>query len=399
MTGFQPSAHSTTTMDNDCFRNFTRAGDIRHGLPALAYTGEEFHALENQRLFPRAWVFAGFAHEMPARGDLRPVSVAGRPVLLVRGEQGGIAAFHNVCRHRCLKLVDEPGNAGRLIRCPYHSWTYGLDGRLRAAPYFGGADHQPAAGFDPHKTGLAPIPCEVWHDWIFVRLDGNPAAAFDEFIAPLAERLGHLDLTRIKPVAMLDFGAIHTNWKFLMENFIEPYHVQFVHSTTTDQPLTDHAAFIDRHCLGCVVKLPPDHIPHTPRTSSARADRLAVDSHFFTLFPNFVIATYAPNQLGVHLNTPLDAGRTHQRRAIYLLGDDDPPAGEVDALRALWRKVHAEDHAMCKRLQHGRRSPVADDGGWLSPVWETSVRRFQELVYDAVSSFQSGDSDSGGAKK
>ena len=382
-------------MNSKSFENFTRAGDVRHGLPAFAYTSEEFHALENECLFSRSWVFAGFAHEIPERGDVLPIEVAGRPVLLVRGEDGArggngngngngngkgkITAFHNVCRHRCLKLVDQPGNVGRLIRCPYHSWTYDLSGALRASPFFGGVDNQTPVGFDRKQNGLATIRCAVWHDWIFVNLDGN-ALSFEEFIQPLSTRLAHLDLTRMKPVTMLDFGLVNTNWKFLMENFIEPYHVQFVHSTTTDQPLTDHAAFIDRHCLGCTVEISANKT----HAEQPEGDTLAVDSSFLTLFPNFVLATYAPDQLGVHLNTPTNASQTSQRRVIYLLRDGDVPTGEIDALRDLWWKVHEEDHAMCERLQLGRKSAVADGGGWLSPVWEISVRRFQEMVYDSI---------------
>lgn len=201
--------------------------------------------------------------------------------------------------------------------------------------------------------------------------------SFEDFIEPVATRLAQWDLSNLKPVATLDFGAINTNWKFLMENFIEPYHVQFVHSTTTEQPLADHAAFIDRHCLGCTVDVSAN------KTNNA-SDTLAVNSDYITLFPNFVLATYVPDQLGVHLNTAIDAGQTHQRRAIYLLRDDDASAQEVETLERLWTKVHAEDHAMCERLQLGRMSMVAEDGGWLSPTWETSVRRFQELVYDAT---------------
>ena len=364
----------TTTIVNKIFDSFLRPGDLLHGLPALAYNSEEFHALENERLFPRSWVPAGFVHEMPKCGDVRPVSVGGRPVLLVRGKQGTIRAFHNVCRHRCLQLVDAPGNAGRLIRCPYHSWAYDLEGALRAAPFFGGVDNQTPAGFDMKQNGLAAVRCAVWHDWIFVNLDGD-APSFEEFIQPLAERLAHLDWKLLRPVAMLDFGVVNSNWKFLMENFIEPYHVQFVHSTTTDLPLVNHKAFIDRHCLGC-------NAESSAHTTAAPTDTLAVDSSYLTLFPTFVLATYAPDQLGVHLNTPVNAEQTHQRRMIYLLRDADAPATEVAALRDLWRKVHAEDHAMCERLQFGRRSPVADEGGWLSPQWEPGVRRFQELVYD-----------------
>ncbi len=365
-------------MNKDPFQSFHDSTPVRHGLPAVAYTSEQFHAVENDRLFPHNWVFAGFVHEMPRCGDVRPVDVGGRPVVLVRGANNKISAFHNVCRHRCLKLVDAPGNAGRLIRCPYHSWTYDLDGALRAAPFFGGDDHHPPDGFRLADNGLHRVDCQVWHDWIFINLDGK-AMPFEDFIQPLSVRLAHLDMTMLMPVAVIDFGIVNTNWKFLMENFIEPYHVQFVHSTTTEQPLTDHAAFIDRHCLGCTVE-----ISAHKTAEQSNHDTLAVDSSFLTLFPNFVLGTYAPNQLGVHLNTPQNAKQTHQRRAIYLLRDGDASAEEIATLQKLWTKVHAEDHAMCERLQLGRQSVMAQNGGWLSPKWEISVRRFQELVYDAV---------------
>ncbi|MGR3984402.1 MAG: aromatic ring-hydroxylating dioxygenase subunit alpha [Gammaproteobacteria bacterium] len=369
-------------MSHHAFQHFTHRGKILHGLPPCAYTDAGFHARENERLFARAWTFAGFAHELPRRGDVMPVSVAGQPILLLRN-QSGIAAFHNICRHRCLKLVDQPGNVGKLIRCPYHAWAYDLSGALRATPFFGGVENNLPDGFRPQDHGLLAVRCAVWHDWVFVNPDGA-AMAFAEFIAPLEAQLANWDLTQLAPLAVLDFGAVGANWKFLMENFIEPYHVQFVHATTTKQPLADHAPFIDRHCLGCSVKLPakPRDGQAGMTSGAAAGGALAVDSSYFTLFPNFVLATYAPDQLGVHLNTPLDAAHTRQRRAIYLLRE--ARAGEAAELENLWRKVHAEDHAMCERLQQGRQSAAAADGGRLSPVWEISVRRFQELVYDAL---------------
>ena len=118
----QPLEHA---VDLDGLRYFSDGGAPAHGLPSSAYTGQAFHALEKERLFPRAWVFVGFVHELGKPGDVVPVGVAGRPVILVSGKNGEIQAFHNVCRHRCLKLVDAPKNVGRVITCPYHTWTYG----------------------------------------------------------------------------------------------------------------------------------------------------------------------------------------------------------------------------------------------------------------------------------
>ena len=357
------------------FAAFMHDGDVRHGLPPIAYTAEAYWRLENATLFQNHWVFVGFVHEIARVGDVVPTTTAGMPIFLVRGEDGEIRAFHNICLHRCLKLVENPGNVGRRIRCPYHSWTYDLDGALRATPSFGGTGKHTPDGFDSNLC-LHPIRCEVWHDWIFVNL-GDDAGNFVEFINPIAERLSDIDFDGVTAVATLDFGEIKTNWKFLMENFIEPYHVQFVHAQTTSQPLADHSPIVDGHCLGSAVDIsrPVDD-----------GDTLAVDSRYLGLFPNFVLGRYFPDQLGVHLNIPVSAGCTHQRRVIYATEGKQFSPDEVEKLKILWRKVHAEDHEICTRLQLGRASAAAADGGWLSPHWEGGVRQFQELALAAVKS-------------
>jgi choline monooxygenase len=350
---------------------------IAHGLPGDAYTSAEFLRLEQDSLFSRQWVFAGFAHDLRRAGDVRPLEVAGQPLFLLRDATGGVIAFHNLCRHRNLKLIDAADNCGKLIRCPYHSWSYDLCGALRNAPCFGGEQRELPAGFELDDYGLWPVACEVWHDWIFVNLAPEPAS-FDAFLAPLRRQLGSTDASAYVPVATLDFGEIGCNWKLLMENFIEPYHVQFVHRTTTRQPLEDHFTIVDEHCIGSAVELGPSE----PEDANPLA--LEVTSRYLTLFPNFVMGSYQPDQLGVYLNEPLGAERTRQRRVIYRHRDAHYSDAQLCQLETLWREVHAEDHAMCERLQQGRHSPLATDGGVLSPRWEIGVRRFQEMVADAV---------------
>lgn len=360
----------------DSLRAFFEQRPVAHGLPAFAYTSQEYWQLENETLFRNNWIFAGFAHQLPNAGDVAPLTIGGHPVFLVRNKEHQIKAFHNACRHRCLKLIDELGNAGPRLRCPYHSWVYDLNGNLRSTPYLGGPGHHDAPGFDRADHGLLPVGCAVWHDWVFVNLGAAPEP-FEQVVSPLRSRLSGVDLDVVTPVATLEFGEVHCNWKLLMENFIEPYHVQFVHSTTTDQPLTDHKTIIDGRCLGSAVDL--------SRPVEGKQNTLAVDSRYLTLFPNFVIGTYCPDQIGVHLNLPLDVDRTLQIRVIYVTDGNTRSDAEIGRLEALWHKVHKEDHAMCERLQLGRASPVAEIGGVLSPHWENSVRRFQELVLAAVS--------------
>ena len=353
---------------------FWETGGPAHGLPAGAYTDERFWEIERDTVLAENWVCVGFAHELAEPGDAMPVSVAEKPVLLVRNASRQIGAFHNVCRHRCLMLVDRPKNVGKLIRCPYHSWVYGLDGALRSAPYFGGTGQQRPEGFDPADHGLEPVRVAVWHDWIFVNLDGK-APPFEEYAAPLISRLEGIDFDKVKPLATLDFGEVATNWKFIMENFIEPYHVGFVHPTTTDQPLKDHYTIVDGVCLGSAVDLSKE---------IGTSINLAVSSRYLTLFPNFIIGRYFPDQLGAYLNLPLGPGRTAQKRALYSTEGQALSEAEIDGLKKLWWDVHKEDHAMCERLQLGRASPVAESGGVLSPHWEDSVRAFQELVVKAT---------------
>jgi choline monooxygenase len=364
-------------LDAAFLTNFYTTGPVARGLPGEAYTSEAFMQLEREHLFNDHWVFVGFAHQLARSGDVRPIEVGGLPLFLLRDQQQRIVAFHNVCRHRNLQLIDAAGNCGKLIRCPYHSWSYDLCGALKNAPYFGGQKSAVPEGFRYEENGLAPVQCEVWHDWIFVNLSPRPMS-FDDFLAPIKRQLGDNDVSDYIPLTTVDLGEVPCNWKLLMENFIEPYHVQFVHKSTTEQPLEDHRTVIDEHCLGSAVELSEEQV------ASARAGTLGVTSHYLTLFPNFVMGTYQPDQLGVHLNEPLAAGLTRQCRVIYSHKDAGYSDAKIQQLADLWHSVHLEDHAMCVRLQQGRQSPLAALGGVLSPHWENSVRQFQERVADAI---------------
>ena len=347
---------------------------IANGLPSVAYTDEKFLALESDTVFAKNWAFVGFVHELVKPGDVLPIELAGKPLLLVKNIKGEIVAFHNVCRHRCLKLVDQPKNTGKLIRCPYHSWTYDLDGNLIASPHFGGTGKHKPNGFEPRKHGLESVRTKVWHDWIFVNLN-KKAPPFEKYVKKFSRQLNDIDLEKIKPVATLDFGEISTNWKFLVENYIEPYHVQFVHPKTTSQPLKDHYTIVDGNCFGSGVDLNEEN------TSSGN---LSVSSRYLSLFPNFIIGTYYPNQIGVYLNLPVDCGRTIQKRIIYAANGYKITTKEANSLKKLWWDVHKEDHDICERLQLGRASPVSAKGGILSPHWEKSVREFHKHVIKSV---------------
>ena len=356
---------------------FDTHGPLATGLPAFAYAKDAFFSLEQEKLFPNNWVCVGYSHDLPNTGDVLPIDLCGRPIVLVRNNFGSISAFQNVCRHRCMKLVDKKTNVGRLFKCPYHAWAYDLDGNLRAAPHFGGINNQKPNSFDFSNYGLVPINIDTWGQWIFINLNGN-AGNLKEHVKPLENRLKGINLNDLRLVGVLDFGEINTNWKFLMENFIEPYHVPVVHKSTTDQPLGDHYVVSDGKCLGSAVDISSD------KDDDELGDSLNVSSRYLTLFPNFVLGRYFPDQLGVYVNLPVSSSRTHQYRAIYKTDGVDAGGQETETLMKLWWDVHKEDHEMCERLQQGRSSAISSEGGILSPHWETSVREFQDLVMSAI---------------
>ena len=345
------------------------------GLPAKSYTDNEFWEKECNTVLSDGWLFVGFTHEFSKSGDVLPLFIAGNPILLVKNQINKITAFHNVCSHRCLKLVNENKNVGKLIRCPYHSWSYDLQGNLKSAPHIGGTNQHQPKGFNLNEHGLKPIRIHIWHDWIFINLNGK-AKKFEEYARPLIKKFEDVDFNKLKYAATLDFGKINTNWKFLIENFIEPYHVQFVHKTTTNQLLKDHYTIVDGICYGSGVDVKEE--------DNKNSKALSVSSRYLSLFPNFIIGSYYPNQIGVYLNVPISPGITSQKRIIYTIDGKEMTKEETDMTKKIWWSVHKEDHEICERLQEGRASPASDEGGLLSPYWEKGVQKFQKLIIQAT---------------
>ena len=341
------------------------------GLPAKSYTDNEFWEKECNTVLSNGWLFVAFSHEFTKTGDVLPIFIAGKPILLVKNQNNKITAFHNVCSHRCLKLVNEKKNVGKLIRCPYHTWSYDLQGKLIAAPHIGGINKHKPKGFNFKNHGLKPIRIHIWNDWIFINLNGK-AKKFEEYAKPLFSKFKNIDFDKLTYVATLDFGKINTNWKFLIENFIEPYHVQFVHKTTTNQPLKDHYTIVDGICYGSGVNVKQE--------DNKNANALSVSSKYLSLFPNFIIGSYYPNQIGVYLNIPISPSITSQKRIIYTIDGAVMTKKERDITKKIWWNVHKEDHEICERLQEGRSSPASNDGGLLSPYWEKGVQIFQKLI-------------------
>ena len=196
-------------------------GGVERALPRSAYVDPEVWEAERERLFAHQWVCVAREEDVPEPGDVCAVDVAGESVLLVR-DGDALRGFYNVCRHRGSQLVD-PGCSTHVaggLRCPYHAWTYGLDGGLRRAPF---VDDLDTASFGLHPVGLA-----TWGGWVFVHLTPTEAPPLADQLGPIPERLRRYPLADLRRGARLEYD-VAANWKVIAENFNECYHCGPVH--------------------------------------------------------------------------------------------------------------------------------------------------------------------------
>lgn len=364
-----------------------RNGPIARGLPRAAYLDPEVLSVEIERWLARSWLFAGLAHDVPEPGDVVPIPYL--RLFLVRDNAGEIRAFHNVCRHRGHELVQAPLRRCRHIVCPYHAWRYDLTGALKSTSYFAGPQGGSVAGFDPESFGLKAVRCARWLDWVFVNLDGT-APPLEEFLAPLQAQLSGRDLSTPRPFHDLEHGEVKANWKLILENSLEPYHTPFVHARTgAGIPLQDHFMICEDRLLGCAIEAGKHQGPEAARASeSGLVDgSLAATSYFFVLPPLFVFVLYADRVIIVHRNLPSmeRPDRTWRTVHLYSLGETPLTESEVAEWQALEHKIHIEeDGPVYESLQRGKLSPASDDGGVLSPVWESAIRGFYRQWGEAL---------------
>jgi choline monooxygenase len=356
-------------------------------LPARAYTDAAWFAAEQHAVFAAGWVWAGFEHWVPATGDVHPVSVGGQPLLIVRGTDGDVAVLHNVCRHRGLLLCEEAGHRSRL-RCPYHGWTYSLDGALQATPYWersreGGPDDETRA-----ELHLVPVPSATWAGMVFVDL-GDTGVPFETAIAPLSVRWAPFDLGRLTHADTRRYD-IDANWKLVVENFLDFYHLPFIHpqvgpasiALDVDDLVLDERIIGGTYPRGAAGKAAKTvrPLPTFGEVPQAVRDRQDI----FCVFPNALLFIEA-DWFQVIAFEPVDAHHTVEHMAVFVdrdaMGDDMRPARR--ALADVLFGVNDQDVSVLRRLQAGRASTVADRNH-LVTHWDQITARFQLLVAAAT---------------
>jgi choline monooxygenase len=351
-------------------------------LPNAAYTAQSVLEVERKTFFTEDWVFAAVGAQLPDRGDVLPLTVAGLPVLLVRDKDSRINAFHNVCRHRGVQLVAEPQKRRPMLVCRYHSWTYALDGTLTRTPCFSGPEDHDSPGIDRAKMGLERIACEVWNDLVFINVSGK-AAPLARALAPLSARWAHYDMTKLRHGGSCTF-ELAANWKLAIENFLESYHLPWAHpSLNRASKMEVHYSMVEDLYLGQGSHLyDPKTVGHAelPRFPGLTKAQQTV-AEYPTLLPNLMLGIH-PDYLFVFGVDPLSTDRTAETFHFYFVGEAALSAELAPArerVMALWQKTNREDIAMVEGMQIGRQSPGYHDGRF-SPYHEVTTHEFQRRI-------------------
>ena len=327
---------------------------MQQTLPARLYADPDAWARERQSVFAGAWLFLGHEAEAPEPGDWITADIAGWKLVLVRGKDGALRAFHNVCRHRAGPLVEgERGSCEGELVCRYHGWRYTLDGRLRSAVGFG-----PADGFDPRDFGLYPVRTELWRGLVFACV-GEPDQPLADLVAPLERLLDGRGLRFAAP-ALRRAHALACDWKTYAENYLEGYHIGSVHPALADE--LGGAEYRIR-VEGDLVIQEAVGVNDGPQAGV-----------WGWLWPNLAVNVYRDSAM-LERMTPLGPGRT---RLDYLFLHDGGADALGEALIASDR-LTGEDAAICEAVQQNLQSGVYE-AGVLSPRHEPAVAWFQTRI-------------------
>jgi len=346
-------------------------------LPYDWYADPAVLRLEQRHVFARSWQYAARLDQVAEPGRLTTAWAGSLPLVLARARDGELRGFVNVCRHRGHLLCD--GDARReAIQCPYHAWTYGLDGSLRNAPR---ADREP--GFDRDALGLVPVAVEVFGPFVFVNPDTGAAPLADalgDLPAHLAE--GGIDVDALRFHSRAESDDYACNWKICVENFLECYHCSVAHPALAK--VLDVSA--DAYALAAQGALASQFGRPRERGDEARA---VAHGQFHLLFPGTVV-NVMPGQPNLSIGPIVPRGPERTFRFLdYFV---DPNAGDewvADHL-ALDERVGAEDRALVEAVQRGVSSGGLDTGTLLAES-EQLIAWFQARVVEALGSDLEGD--------
>lgn len=352
--------HPRITPAMELHQNVSTPFERARAMPKSVYTSDEFLALEQRHVFAKDWVCAGRAETLPNPGDYLTLTLAGEPVIVLRDRDGTIRAMSNVCRHRMSTLLEGRGHV-RSIVCPYHAWTYNLDGTLRGAPAMTLNE-----GFCKDSVVLPSVRCEVWQGWIMVSL--NPEAPAPETaLQGIRDLIPNLDMATYTETYRETFRWA-TNWKVLAENFMESYHLPMCHAGTIggaskleEMVCPEGTEAFNYHWI-----LKNDSVPlalaHPSNTTLTGDDRRK--TWLLAIYPSLLI-TLTPGYFWYLSLTPDGPGHVNVLFGMGMSADwlaDPEAASHLAKVKALLDDVNVEDKGCTEKVYRGLLSDMAEPG-------------------------------------
>lgn len=335
-------------------------------IPSAWYTDPGFAELDRRAVFGRTWQYVGDLGGLAAPGDVVVTDVADEPIIAVRDRAGALHAFFNVCRHRGGPLALKDERCDMLI-CKYHGWTYRLDGMLRGVPHFNRVEL-----FDKEDYGLTRVPLAVWEGLVFVHLGPSPEP-IEASLSGVRERVAPTRLGALRFAHEVVY-EVRCNWKVYVDNFLEGYHVPYVHPEL--YALYDYEQYVtevhDRYSL----QVGPLTTERNVYTAGGG------EGLYYLVFPNLML-NVVPGRLQLNVVIPTAADRCKVLFRYYYDDPDGPGArARIEADVEFSDRVQKEDAEICERVQHGLRSRAYDRGRF-SVRFEEGVYHFQRLLKQA----------------
>jgi Rieske 2Fe-2S family protein len=342
---------------------FTRArvGQSSFTLPGRYYTSDAVFAHEQERIFARSWLLVGRAEQISAPGAYMLADVAGENLIVVRGKDAAVRALYNVCRHRGTRMCSEQsGRFASSIQCPYHAWTYGLDGALLAARHM-----QDVPGFDRDDYPLRRAELAEWEGFLFVNLAPEPAP-FEAAYAPLLGKFAAWDIANLRVAKRIDYD-LACNWKLIVQNYSECYHCPLIHPelerlSESTSGRNDMAAgpFLGGYMtlntgFGSMTLSGREAAPPVGSVDGADVERV----YYYSLFPNVLLSLHA-DYVMVHTLRPVSAARTLVS-CEWLFAPGVLPEN-VDDAAGFWDMTNRQDWHVSELTQLGVASRAYTPG-------------------------------------
>ena len=363
----------------DIIRAYRRDAPLSEAstIPSDWYTDPRVLELERQTVFSRTWQVAGRVDQLKKPGQYVTCETpAGEPVVVVRGADGVLRGFFNVCRHHAAAVVSLPEGSATNLRCPYHGWTYGLDGSLKGTPDFTGV-----CNFERGSNGLAPVEVGAWEQWVFVRLtDDGPS--LEHFIS--SDLTSRFPSQAVAPFHWMERRTytVDCNWKVFVDNYLDGgYHVPHLHKGL-DSVLDYSEYTIENGARFCLQSSPMVAEGADARTGSVRTGDRAL---YLWLYPNFMVNCYA-DAMDTNLVVPCGPDRTEVVFDFYFADVTDGARQRNLESIAISEQIQDEDVGICASVQRGLMSR-AYTAGRLSVRREAGEHLFHQLLYDDLVSY------------